>query len=458
MKPYVKLARKASSLSDIPIAIADALAAAVSGRPGAAYVDLPSDILMGNISGGTTEADSYINKLPEGATLQGAIPAAEGDVTAAVALLRQAKRPLVVLGKGAAFGKAENALGKIIDGWGVPFLATSMGRGVIPDDHRHCANAARSLALSQADVAVIFGARLNWQLHFGEAPKWSPEVKFVLVDPEPSMRDVELSAVILQGDASTVAGQLLSALPPNSLSSECAEWAATLSAKALSATTRLESKLSNTAFPLNYLTTMRVIRDEILNVTPQPVVISEGANTMDNARLILSPVLDPRCRLDAGTWGTMGVGPGYAVAAAVTCPERGVVAVEGDSAFGFSAMEVETACRYNLPIVFVIINNGGVYGGDRREAAVQDLASKGLKKAGYEQDPAPTAFVPGSMYDMLATAFGGVGVRVNDAAGLQAALKEGLKSRKPTVIDVEIDPMAGVESGNVHSFNAPKKN
>lgn len=412
---------------------------------------------MSHISGGPTEADSYTTKLPEGPILQGKIPAEESDVASAVAMLRDAQRPLIVIGKGAAFGKAENALRKIIDGWDVPFLATSMGRGVLSDERRHCANAARSMALAQADVALIFGARLNWQLHFGETPKWSSGVKFILVDPEPSERDAELAAVTLRGDAATVADQLLAALPPNSLTTQIAEWAATLSAKALSATMKLEGKLAATAFPLNYLTTMRVIRDEILSVTPQPVVVSEGANTMDNARLILSPVMDPRCRLDAGTWGTMGVGPGYAIAAAVTCPERGVVAVEGDSAFGFSGMEVETACRYDLPIVFIIINNGGVYGGDRRESQLQELATSGLKKAGYGKDPAPTAFVPGARYDMLATAFGGVGVRVNDAAGLQAALKEALRSRRPTVVDVEIDPMAGVESGNVHSFNAPKK-
>jgi len=153
----------------------------------------------------------------------------------------------------------------------------------------------------------------------------------------------------------------------------------------------------------------------------------------------------------------MGVGPGYALAAAVTRSDRCTVAVEGDSAFGFSAMEVETACRYKLPITFVVFNNGGIYGGDRREAALKELAQAGLEAAGYGGDPEPTAFVPHARYELLAEAFGGAGVCVEDAAGLKAAFKEALETRRTTVINVQIDPFAGVESGNVHAFNTVSK-
>lgn len=166
---------------------------------------------------------------------------------------------------------------------------------------------------------------------------------------------------------------------------------------------------------------------------------------------------EARCRLDAGTHGTMGVGPGYALAAAVARPERCVVAVEGDSAFGFSAMEVETACRYALPITFVVFNNGGIYGGDRREEGLRAAARTGLAAAGVAGDPPPTAFVPGAQYELLAKAFGGVGAAVDSAAGLQAALHTALATHQPTVINVAIDPLAGVESGNVHAFNAPRQ-
>ena len=510
VQPYVNLARRVDALSDIPVAITEAMEAAVGGvsgrghgRPGAAYLDLPSDILMSSLSSSdTTNAtkeedivDRYV-PLNYEVKKQGAD---EGSLTTAVALLQSAKRPLIVIGKGAAYSRAEDALQSLVHATQFPFLATSMGRGVVGEDNSLCMNAARSLALSQCDVALIFGGRLNWQLHFGEPPKWSSDVKFILVDVAPTERDVALpsTAAVLKGDAGVVAEQLLDRMKvhPGGVSGNASMieegWVRGLGDKVKAATCRLEENLSaaaaaattaTTSSSLNYHTALRTIRDEILATALEPIVVSEGANTMDFARLILSPVIHPRSRLDAGTWGTMGVGPGYALAAAVTSPgtfffsffffflpvaltnthththtERGVVAVEGDSAFGFSAMEVETACRYNLPIAFVIFNNGGVYGGDRRDQELRELSQQGLGQAGYANDPAPTAFVPDARYDALATAFGGVGVKVDTQAALASALRQALDTKEPTVIDVRIDPMAGVESGNVHSFNAPKK-
>ena len=310
VQPFVKLTRKAASLEDIPAALAAAYHTSLCGRPGATYVDLPSDILMShpnpNQNGGPS-LDSILSSHHEfeASPSHSSTAAAESAaVTAAMDLIRTAQRPLMVIGKGAALGRAETALQKIVNAWSIPFLATSMGRGVVSDDHPLCVNAARSMALGQADVAIIFGARLNWQLHFGESPKWAQDVKFILVDVEPSPRDEKLAAVVLQGDASTVAEQLLIASNvslSSSSSSACAAWAESLCAKALSATMKLEEKLTESIAaaaagggPLNYSTTLRVIRDEIRAAQPQPIVVSEGANTMDNARLLLSPVLEPR--------------------------------------------------------------------------------------------------------------------------------------------------------------------
>ena len=365
------------------------------------------------------------------------------------------RSPLVVVGTGAALARAEAPLRALITSWQVPFISASMARGVVPDNHPLCANAARSLALAQADVVLVFGAPLNWQLHFGEPPKWSSGVKFIIVAPTgaATAHDAGRAAVKLAADPGAASAQLAAALPdPPAWTA----WTAALAAKVEASRAKLAEKLARTASPLDYSTTLRVLRDELAATSPPPVVVAEGANTMDQARLLLEPVTEPRCRLDAGVWGTMGVGPGYALAAAVTRPDRCVVAVEGDSAFGFSAMEVETACRYHLPITFVVLNNGGIYGGDRREEGVRKLAEAGLAAAGHASDPAPTAFVPDARYDLLATAFGGVGVAVADAAGLQAAVRAALDTRRPTVINVTIDPMVGVESGNVHSFNAPR--
>ena len=232
-------------------------------------------------------------------------------------------------------------------------------------------------------------------------------------------------------------------------------WRDQLRSKVNASKEKLEGKLSSTAFPLNYLTTLRVIRDAINAEPLAPVVVAEGANTMDQARILLEPVEDPRCRMDAGAWGTMGIGMGCAIAAAVTT-DRAVIAIEGDSAFGFSGMEVETICRYELPITVVVFNNGGIYGGDRRPGELRERAAAGLERAGFATDPPPTAFVPEARYDMLATAFGGDGYNVSTAAQLEAALQTSLKARRPALINVAIDPSAGVESGTVHGFNFKK--
>ncbi|KAK9861943.1 hypothetical protein WJX84_011991 [Apatococcus fuscideae] len=365
-------------------------------------------------------------------------------------------RPLVVIGKGAAISGAEAGLQQFISKSGIPFLATNMGRGVVPDSHQGNCNAARSSALAGADVAIIFGARLNWQLHFGEPPKWSSSVKFILVDVDPSWRDSRKAAQVLKGDAQAVASQLLQALGSASLSSEALQWASDLHKKAAGNKAKLEKRLEPTAYPLDFSTALRVVRDALSAVSPAPVVVSEGANTMDNARVILEPVEEARLRMDAGTWGTMGVGLGCAVGAAATRPDRLVVAVEGDSAFGFSGMEIETIVRYKLPIVIIIMNNSGIYGGDRRQPELQAAAAKGMKAGNFGSDPEPTAFVPSARYDKMMEAFGGESYITASASQLAAACRISFSARRPALINCIIDPMAGVESGNVHSFNAPQ--
>uniref|UniRef100_A0A1S4DMW1 2-hydroxyacyl-CoA lyase n=2 Tax=Nicotiana TaxID=4085 RepID=A0A1S4DMW1_TOBAC len=222
-------------------------------------------------------------------------------------------------------------------------------------------------------------------------------------------------------------------------------WVEALAKKSKENVSKMEAQLAKDVVPFNFMTPMRIIRDAILQVgSPAPVVVSEGANTMDVGRSVLVQ-MEPRTRLDAGTWGTMGVGLGYCIAAAVACPERLVVAVEGDSGFGFSAMEVETLVRYQLPVVVIVFNNGGVYGGDRRNP--EEITGP------YKEDPAPTSFVPGASYHLLIEAFGGKGYLVGTPDELRSALSESFSARKPAVINVTIDPYAGAESGRLQHKN-----
>ena len=195
-------------------------------------------------------------------------------------------------------------------------------------------------------------------------------------------------------------------------------------------------RLMNNNVPMDYHGALGVLRT-VIKERPDAILVNEGANTLDLARGIID-MYQPRKRLDVGTWGIMGIGMGYAIAAAIETGKP-VLAVEGDSAFGFSGMEVETICRYKLPVCIVIFNNDGIYRGTD------------VNKVG--SDPAPTVFVKGSRYDKMMEAFGGVGVNATSPDELKRAVNEAMDSGKPTLINAVIDPAAGSESGRIGNLN-----
>jgi oxalyl-CoA decarboxylase len=196
---------------------------------------------------------------------------------------------------------------------------------------------------------------------------------------------------------------------------------------------RMAARLNADPSPMNFSSALRAVRNA-LTVHPDVYIVNEGANTLDFARNIIDMSL-PRHRLDSGTWGVMGIGMGYAIgAAAVT--GKPVVAIEGDSAFGFSGMEIETICRYDLPVTTVVFNNNGVYRGD---------------PAGKPYSP--TGLLRDARYDKIIEAFGGAGYHVTDTPSLTRALSEALASGKPALINAVIDPTAGTESGHIQSLN-----
>ncbi|KAJ0099355.1 hypothetical protein Patl1_21396 [Pistacia atlantica] len=445
VKPFSKLAVKAKDIKDIPNCVAEVLDRAVSGRPGGCYLDLPTDVLHQTISESEVEellksAKSHKSEVSIGLTPK------TSEIEQAVSLLREAKKPLIVFGKGAAYARAEGELKKFVETTGIPFLPTPMGKGLLPDTHELAASAARSLAIGQCDVAVVVGARLNWLLHFGEPPKWSKDVKFILVDISEEEIQLRKPYLGLVGDAKKVLELINKEIKDDPFClGKNHPWVEAISKKVKDNVSRMEAQLSKDVVPFNFMTPMRIIRDAILEAgSPAPVLVSEGANTMDVGRAVLVQT-EPRTRLDAGTWGTMGVGLGYCIAAAVASPDRLVVAVEGDSGFTFSAIEVETLVRYQLPVVVIVFNNGGVYGGDRRNP--EEITGP------HKDDPAPTSFVPGAAYHTLIGAFGGKGYIVGTPDELKSALSESFAARKPAVINVTIDPFAGAESGRMQHKN-----
>jgi oxalyl-CoA decarboxylase len=371
------------------------------------------------------------------------IPAPEA-VQRALDLLKSAKRPLILLGKGAAYAQADADIRTLVERTGIPYLPMSMAKGLLPDTHEQSAAAARSYVLPEADVVVLIGARLNWLLSHGKGKTWGGKdskawggQKFIQIDISPQEPDsnVRIDAPLI-GDIGSCVSALLAGIgsnwqkPPN-------EWLSAITERKNKNVAKMSETLAKNPTPMNFHSALNVVRD-IIKTNPDAMLVNEGANALDFTRSIVD-MYKPRKRIDVGTWGVMGIGMGYCVAAAVVTGEQ-VIAVEGDSAFGFSGMEVETICRYNLPVCIVVFNNNGVYKGT-------DVNPTG------KPDPAPTAFVKGARYDKIIEAFGGVGVNATNPDELRKAMEEAIRSRKPTLINAVIDETAGTESGRITSLN-----
>jgi len=432
-KPLCKAAYRVVHAQDIGIGIARAIRAAVSGRPGGVYLDLPAK-LFGQVMDAAKGEKSLV-KVIDAAPAQ--IPAPEA-VKRALDVLRNAKKPLIILGKGAAYAQADDAIRSFVEKTGVPFLPMSMAKGLLPDTHPQCAGAARSTVLKDSDVVMLIGARLNWLLSHGKGKAWGDAPKkFIQIDIEPKEMDsnVEIAAPMV-GDIGSCVSALLEGLdskwpaPPT-------DWIKTVTAKRDSNIAKMAPRLQNNNVPMDYHGALGVLRT-IVKERPDAILVNEGANALDLTRGIID-IYKPRKRIDVGTWGIMGIGMGYAIAAAVETG-RPVLAIEGDSAFGFSGMEIETICRYNLPVCVVIFNNDGIYRGT-------DV------NQGGGPDPATTVFVKGARYDKMIEGFGGVGVNATSPDELRRAVNAAMDSGKPTLINAVIDPAAGSESGRIGNLN-----
>ena len=432
-KPLCKAAYRILHAEDIGIGIARAIRAAVSGRPGGVYLDLPAK-LLGQAMDAEAGAKSLV-KVIDPAPRQ--LPAPE-SVQRALNVLKEAKRPLIILGKGAAYAQADDQIRDFVEKSGIPYLAMSMAKGLLPDTHPLSAGPARSLVLKEADTVVMIGVRLNWLLSHGKGKTWGDKPKkFVQIDIEPKEMDsnVEIAAPVV-GDIGSCVEALLDGLG-NDWNAPSAEWIGAISAKKEANIARMMPKLQNNNVPMDYQGALGALRG-IIKDRPDAILVNEGANTLDFARSIID-MYKPRKRLDVGTWGVMGIGMGQAIAATVETGHP-VLAIEGDSAFGFSGMEVETICRYNLPICIVVFNNGGIYRGT-------DVNPTG------GPDVATTVFVKDARYDKMMEAFGGVGVYATSPDDLRRAVNEAMDSGKPTLINAVIDANAGTESGRIGNLN-----
>jgi oxalyl-CoA decarboxylase len=431
-KPLCKAAFRVLHAADIGIGVARALRAAVSGRPGGVYLDLPAK-LFGQVIGAAAGKKSLV-KVIDPAPAQ--IPAPDA-VKRALDVLKSAARPLIIIGKGAAYAQADEAIKTLVEKSGVPFLPMSMAKGLLSDTHPQCAGAARSTVLKDSDVVLMLGARLNWLLSHGKGKNWGDAPKkFIHIDIEPREMDsnVEIAAPLV-GDIASCVAALIDGMGSN-WPKPPAAWTNTVNGKREENIAKMAPRLMNNNSPMDYHGALGVLRT-VIKERPDTILVNEGANTLDLARGVID-IYKPRKRLDVGTWGVMGIGMGQAIAAAVETGNR-VLAIEGDSAFGFCGMEVETICRYDLPVCVVVFNNGGIY--------------RGTDVNGAGTDPATTVFVKGARYDKIMEAFGGVGVQAESPDALKQAVDTALASGKPTLINAVIDPAAGSESGRIGNLN-----
>jgi oxalyl-CoA decarboxylase len=433
-KPLCKAAFRVLHAADIGIGLARAIRAAVSGRPGGVYLDLPAK-LFGQVIDAEAGKKSLV-KVIDPAPAQ--IPAPDA-VKRALDVLKSAKKPLIILGKGAAYAQADDAIRAFVEKSGVPFLPMSMAKGLLPDTHSQCAGAARSTVLKESDVVMLIGARLNWLLSHGKGKNWGEphSKKFIQVDIEPKEMDSNVEIVApLVGDIDSCVSALLAAMG-NKWPAPPADWTGAVSKKREENVAKMAPRLMNNNVPMDYHGALGVLRT-VIKERPDAILVNEGANALDLTRGVID-MYQPRKRLDVGTWGVMGIGMGFAIGAAVETGKP-VLAIEGDSAFGFSGMEVETICRYKLPVCVVIFNNDGIYRGT-------DVNRSG------GSDPAPTVFVKGSRYDKMMEAFGGVGVNATTPDELKRAVNDAMDSGKPTLINAVLDPAAGSESGRIGNLN-----
>jgi len=433
-KSLCKAAYRVLHAEDIGIGIARAIRAAVSGRPGGVYLDLPAKLL-----GQTMDAEAgrkSLVKVMDPAPRQ--LPAPE-SVDRALAVLKQAKRPLIILGKGAAYAQADADIRALVEKSGIPYLPMSMAKGLLPDTHPQSAGPARSLVLKQADVVMLIGARLNWLLSHGKGKTWGAPgtQKFIQVDIEPKEMDsnVEIAAPLV-GDIGSCVAALLKGME-SGWQAPPADWTDAINERRDANLMKMASKLRNNSVPMDFHSALGALRT-IIQQRPDAILVNEGANTLDFARSIID-MYEPRKRIDVGTWGVMGIGMGSAVAAAVETGKP-VLAIEGDSAFGFSGMEIETICRYNLGICVVVFNNNGIYRGT-------DVNPTG------GADVAPTVFVKDARYDKMMEAFGGVGVYATTPDELTRAVNEAMDSGRPTLVNAVIDEKSGTESGRIGNLN-----
>jgi thiamine pyrophosphate-dependent acetolactate synthase large subunit-like protein len=420
-QPAVKWSQRVDCPERIPELVHLALGKAAAGRPGAVYLDFPADVV-----GAAVEED---RALLRGREPQVAPPQPDpGGIEAVAEMLASARRPLVLIGKGAAWTDAGAELERLV-GRGIPFIASPMGRGTVPDDHEMCMGAARSAAMSGADAVLMVGGRFNWMFQLGRR---LPEgVRIAQIDLEPeemfSAADVEVGIV---ADCTAALAGVNAALQYRRLAVAESDWVQTLRDESSRNEATLAEQMTSDQRPINHYRLVAEVRDA---VDRDAIVTEDGELIMGVARQAM-PAFYGRHRLGAGTTGCMGTGFPYAMGAKLARPDQQVVAILGDYAFGAAAMEVETCARWDIPVVIVIANNGGI-------------AAHTIQDRSFPPDAPPIAALLPVDYEKMVEMVGGYAERVVEPDEIGPALRRALASGTVALVNVITDPKARRRGG-----------
>ncbi|MGE0601226.1 MAG: thiamine pyrophosphate-binding protein [Dehalococcoidia bacterium] len=418
-RPGSKWTAQVDSTERIPELVYLALGKSVSGRPGGVYLDFPGQFVRRRVD---EETVALRTSAPDVS-----VPQPESRIVDAIAsMLAKAQRPLILVGKGAAWADASEPLTRLVN-LGIPYVASPMGRGVIADDNPMCMNAARSSALAGADAVLMVGGRFNWIFQFGRAPRFAPNARLAQIDivaeEMTNAADLEFGMV---ADCAAGAGAVADALRGLYLASANSGWLESLRTDAAKNEATIAEQMASDRTPINHYRLLRDIRDSV----PRDVNVSVDAElTMGVARAVM-PSYNPRALLNSGTTGCMGTGVPYALGAKLAMPERPAVAIVGDYAFGAAGMEVETCARIGANVVFVVSNNGGIAG-----HTIQDRM--------FAPDSPPIAALLPVDYERMAEMVGGFAAKVTDPAEIRPTLDRALNSGKVAVVNVLTDPKGG---------------
>ena len=409
MRPAAKWAAQAVNPKRMPDYVNLAYRHAMNGRMGPSYLDLPGDVLYGQV-----EEDEVV--WPEPAKAHHRVPGDPGLVQEAMRLLANAERPVILSGTGVIWSQAAAELEQFVNETGIPFYTTPQGRGVVPEDHPRCFLSARSMAFREPDVILFLATRFNYVISHGQAPRFNSDAKVIQVNIDPTEighnRPVDVGIV---GDCKTVLQQMLELVPGKFEPQKETPWISALREQNMKGQARLDPFLNSDEEPIHPLRLCKEVKDFL---DRDAILVVDGQEILNYGRQSI-PTFKPGHRLNSGSFGTMGVGVPFGVGAKVGAPDKQVLVLHGDGSFGMNAMEMDTAVRHNIPIVTVISLNGGW--------TADPEGGKVGRALGYQR------------YEKMMDAFGGHGEYVEKPAEIRPALERAFASGKPAIVNVKTD-------------------